>query len=281
MDNDDLIDILAYTPMRLEYPFAWVGHLPFAYYLTKKMSPGVIVELGTHKGNSLCAFAEGAKCADTHSLIYGIDSWEGDPHANYSGGCDIYDELKEFVSKEYSNIVLVRANFADVLNQFEDESIDILHIDGFHSYEAVKRDFETWLPKVKLDGVILLHDIEVEREGFGAKELWAEIQSKYQTFAFTHSHGLGIVLMEKSVRRKAVRELMNDYNGSTLIYRLLEMKGLALLHKCEKSSEEYIAKYIRKISVPKLSKHIPVRRMLKAIVLRARWLWAGVDKYES
>ena len=37
--------------------------------------------------------------------------------------------------------------------------LDFLFIDGDHSYDGVKRDFELWSSLVKIGGVIALHDI--------------------------------------------------------------------------------------------------------------------------
>lgn len=49
--------------------------------------------------------------------------------------------------------------FDQAMLQFDDGSIDILHIDGSHFYEDVKHDYETWKIKVKANGIIMFHDI--------------------------------------------------------------------------------------------------------------------------
>ncbi len=38
------------------------------------------------------------------------------------------------------------------------QPLDVLFIDGDHRYEAVKRDFDEWLPHVRKGGFILFHD---------------------------------------------------------------------------------------------------------------------------
>ena len=39
-----------------------------------------------------------------------------------------------------------------------DTPIDILFIDGDHTYKAVKQDYDDWVPKVRQGGYILFHD---------------------------------------------------------------------------------------------------------------------------
>lgn len=182
------------------YTTAWSGHLLFGYDLVKNIKPKIIVELGAYRGHSTFSFAQAIKDNKFNTKIYAIDSWEGDKHTgNY--GEEIFLAFKNSSKKFYRNIdiVTLKMLFDNATDEFEDNSIDILHIDGLHTYEAVKHDFETWLPKVKSDtGIIMFHDIAEKRKDFGVYRLWDDLKRKYSNIEFRHSHGLGVIFFNKN-----------------------------------------------------------------------------------
>lgn len=186
--------IKEFSPKSLMSPYSWAGHLSFAYWLMEQLSPDVFVELGTHTGNSYFTFCQSVKENALFTKCYAVDTWQGDDHAGeYSS--EVYDYVSRHNDEHYKNFSnLMKMTFDDALNYFEDESIQLLHIDGLHTYDAVKNDFETWLPKLKKDGIILFHDTMVRERNFGVWKLWAELRKKYKdSFEFQHSHGLGVL----------------------------------------------------------------------------------------
>jgi hypothetical protein len=177
----------------------WAGHKYFTYDLIANIKPKKIVELGTHYGTSLWSFSQAVKDEQIDAEINAIDTWIGEAQAGFYGE-EVFEMVNDIKDRFYSNlkINLIRKTFDEAISNFEDNSIDILHIDGLHTYEAVKHDFENWLPKVKNDGIVLLHDIVVNKDEFGVYKFWMELKNSYSTMEFLYSYGLGVLFKEKN-----------------------------------------------------------------------------------
>lgn len=194
---------------------AWSGHYFFAYDLISNIKPKTVVELGTHKGNSLFSFAQAIKDNKLDTKLHGIDKWERDEHAGHYEE-DFYKSFLNISKRHYKDIKIIphKMYFDDASEKFKDNSIDILHIDGLHTYDAVKHDFETWLPKVnKKNGIILFHDVCEKTNGFGVYRLWEELKEKYHTLTFEQYHGLGVLFVNKGYKiiDESVQQLWTKY----------------------------------------------------------------------
>ena len=189
---------------------AWLEHAPFGSWLVEALRPRMIVELGVHGGFSYSVFCQAVKRLHLSARCFAIDTWRGDEHAGYYGD-DVYDAVCSHNRRYDSFSRLIRSDFSDACGAFADGSIDLLHIDGCHRYEAVRRDFETWLPKLSKRGVILFHDTAEYAEGFGVYRLWDELSSPYPSFEFRHGHGLGVL----GVGEKLPAPLRDLFDAST------------------------------------------------------------------
>lgn len=193
---------------------AWTKHIPFAFFLMAVMRPKKVVELGSYLGASYFAFCQAAKTFKMETKCYAVDTWEGDKHAGlYSNG--IYETV-EAVNDHYKEFsTLLRMTFDEAASSNELNDIDLIHIDGLHTYEAVKNDFETWLPKMSDSGVMIFHDTTEMKDDFGVWRFWAETSRKYPSFNFEHGHGLGVLLVgdkvKKDLRRFAKSKNFYEY----------------------------------------------------------------------
>lgn len=122
-----------------------------------------VVEVGSWKGRSTNAICS-ALAKKQGAELFAVDTWEGDSQicADY----DVKDALEQdLIYKEfcenmagYDFLKVVRADSVKAAEQFEDNSIDWIFIDGDHSYDAVCNDVKAWFPKIKDGGVIAGHD---------------------------------------------------------------------------------------------------------------------------
>jgi predicted O-methyltransferase YrrM len=122
--------------------------------LVAEQKPRVVLEIGSLHGGTLWAWC---RVARRDAVITSVDLpselWEGDPRRWHSFARG--EQTLTFVrsdSHHPSTSMTVRDNFGGHL-------IDFLFIDGDHSYEGVRNDFETYSEMVAEGGVVALHDV--------------------------------------------------------------------------------------------------------------------------
>jgi predicted O-methyltransferase YrrM len=186
-ERTDAIDKLFLTNLDDIPSTSWSGHRQFAEKLVRFMNPKVIVDLGVDCGYSTFSFA-----LPRIGKVYGIDTFSGDDFVGKANAYPFVSMKREKLHLQ-DNIEFIIGDFNEVAKTW-DKEIDILHIDGSHHYEDVKRDFETWSEFLSDNGVILLHDTCIENlngNEYGVKKFFDELDMP--KFTFTHCYGLGVV----------------------------------------------------------------------------------------
>lgn len=126
------------------------------------------VEIGSWQGKSTVCIAQGLR----HKLgaqLTCIDPFDasGDHESKdmYDGrASDLNGPLRRAFEEnlkaaEVRDLVDVRVGFSHDHVAEVNESIDLLFLDGDHSYEAIRRDFEDWSPKIRHGGYLAMHDV--------------------------------------------------------------------------------------------------------------------------
>ena len=187
-----------YEELFQDIDWPWAGHKNFIYDYVRNIKPKTIVELGTHKGTSFFSMCQAVKDANLSTRLFAVDSWKGDRHVG-AYGKDIYIGVKTIKNKFYVNqkIALLRCFFDEAISKFKDGTVDLLHIDGEHTYEAVMHDYLSWDKKLSKNAVIIFHDTDEIKTGFGVYKLWSELKSMFSVIEFHHSHGLGVLFLNK------------------------------------------------------------------------------------
>lgn len=139
-----------------------------------------IVEIGSFSGVS-------SEClANACDLLYCVDIWNSDPNYFEIDGAKIDKAFGMFneMKKDYPNIIQKVIGSLEAVEQFENESIDMVYIDGRHDYESVIADIKAWLPKVKKGGYVTGHDIDLDGERV-LKAVTEMFGSDYKTYSDT------------------------------------------------------------------------------------------------
>ena len=195
----------------------WAEHVPFAMWIISVLRPRSFVELGTFRGMSYCGFCQSIKRLGLPTRAFAVNTWQGDPH-NGVIGPEILEELRGHHDPRYGTFSsLLEMTFDEAAQRFENGEIDLLHIDGYHTYEAVRHDYETWRPKLSDRGVIIFHDVVEHMRDFGVWRFWDETRTQYPSFEFHHQHGLGVLAIGHDLPRE-IKELTSiDAEGAAQI----------------------------------------------------------------
>ena len=172
--------------------------------ILEKLKPKTILEIGTANGGTLFLFCQ---VADPNATIISIDL----PGGKFGGGYPRWKiPLYKSFAKNNQKIHLLREDshspktLEKVKAILKGKKLDFLFIDGDHTYEGVKKDFEMYSKLVKKGGIIAFHDIVYHPfvPECQVEKLWKEIKvlRRYETKEIISSHnqtwaGIGVIFV--------------------------------------------------------------------------------------
>jgi predicted O-methyltransferase YrrM len=212
--NDNLS--LAYSFFSTEYsirPFQIKTEIKTLLKILETNKPQTLLEIGTANGGTLFLFS---KIATKDALLISIDL----PSGQFGG--EFYPEWKMHLYQSFANydqkIVTIRENshshdtLESVMKLLGGQSVDFLFIDGDHTYEGVKKDYESYLSLMKKDGIIGFHDINP-----GPKELVGGVPDFWQQVCFIHK-SIEIIDDSNSTGGYGIGLLFLDNDGENVKY---------------------------------------------------------------
>lgn len=179
--------------------------------IVDKMEPRTVLEIGTDRGGTLFLFS---RVAAANALIISVDL----PAENMKWRSPL---LRSF-ARPGQRICQIRQNshaaatLEKVNSVLKGRGVDLLFIDGDHTYEGVKRDFENYAHFVSQHGIIVFHDINpsystrfgitTETHAGEVYQFWDQIKKLYSHLELIKDSnqdgfGIGILFLDTAQAR--------------------------------------------------------------------------------
>jgi hypothetical protein len=124
--------------------------------LFKELGYTVGVEIGVERG----LYTEVLCRMNPESKVYAVDAWECYPDYRDHVSQETLDEFYEYAARRVSqyNCELIKGFSMDIVQQFDDESLDWVYIDANHEFLPVANDIFYWAKKIRKGGIVSGHD---------------------------------------------------------------------------------------------------------------------------
>ena len=184
----------------------WLQHVPFAFWLIDTHRPETVVELGSRTGTAYFAFCQAIKQLELQTQCVSASPWQNDEASNYNGDA-AYSKARAHNDAHYPVFSRLSRTTLDVaLEQFEDGTIDLLHITDTTSV-SLQTLFEAWRPKLSPRAIVIFDQAEPSHNAIDRKFL-AELRTQYPAFEFTLPQGF-VLLGVGHQQTESVRHLLD------------------------------------------------------------------------
>lgn len=202
MNSNDVMNFLFSKKGELISPWQFTEELTQLLELYQNHKPKYILEIGTANGGTLFAHC---RLAPDDATLISIDL----PSGKFGGGYpDWKTPLYKIFAKPNQKLYLIRdsshaANTVEqVRSMLHGKKFDYLFIDGDHTYEGVKKDFELYIQFAAPNALIVFHDIAHHPDSScQVDRFWNEIKTSYRHQEFIKEKtqtcfGIGILFLK-------------------------------------------------------------------------------------
>lgn len=193
----ELVSLLFAYSGEIFKPFQIKEELAELVKEVRKLNPAKVLEIGTAKGGTLFLWT---RLAQPSATLVSIDL----PGGKFGGG---YTSRQGAIYRRFpgkrQNLHLLRedshapATLEKTIRLFEGKQVDLLFIDGDHTFEGVKKDWEMYSPMVRSGGMIVFHDVAGNYEDTQVKRLWDSIKPGFEHYEHVHDrdgyYGIGVL----------------------------------------------------------------------------------------
>jgi predicted O-methyltransferase YrrM len=154
LEFEDLAGLLPSTPLAYGVALMTPRQLAYLFGLARRSGARTAIEIGRYKGGGTFAVAAGMGKDGT---LWSID----DGSLEVELGCDgqdapYDDQIRELCDRFALDVRLLVGDSRTL--ELDVDDVDLVFIDGDHTYEGVKSDFERWGKRVRVGGHVLLDD---------------------------------------------------------------------------------------------------------------------------
>ncbi len=164
----------------------------------RKLQPQTVLEVGTARGGTLFLWT---RLAQPNATIVSLDL----PGGKFGGGYTKWQAItyRRFAkARQKIHLLRVDSHAQSTLEKtrhlFGGKPIDLLFIDGDHSFEGVKKDWEMYSPLVRSGGMVVFHDVAGNYDDTQVKRLWDSIKSDFEHREYVTDsgglYGIGVLI---------------------------------------------------------------------------------------
>jgi predicted O-methyltransferase YrrM len=145
----------------------------------KSLRPKTVLEIGTHRGGTLYLWT---RLAPPDATLISVDL----PRGKFGGGYSPFRiPIYRRFARDGQRLHLLRADshaastFDKTKRLLAGHRLDLLFIDGDHTFNGVKQDWQMYSPLVRPGGLIVFHDIAGDYADTQVKSFWDSIKPQY------------------------------------------------------------------------------------------------------